>query len=192
MRRTILVLLVVGCVAGLTRPSLADVGSGDRPSFEVTTVDGDTIDLETWRGKAVLVDFWASWCAPCRASFPFYDKLADEYDEHFRVLAVSVDEKKAAVDEFLEELDVSFPVTIDTDHALASKFEPPTMPTCYLIGPAGKVRWVHTGFEEAHEEELEEKVETLVEEAKNTESGTQEEKRPGDDDQTNDDSNDQE
>lgn len=145
----------------------AKVESGDTPTLSVKTIDGEKLRLEEWRGRVVLVDFWASWCEPCRASFPFYRRLAEEYDDElFRILAVSVDEKRSDAEGFVEKFDVPFPVAVDADHELAGRFEPPTMPTCYLIGPDGEVRLVHQGFEESDEATIEKHVERLVAEAK--------------------------
>lgn len=154
---TIVALFVAAPVAGYS-----EIEKGDTPELQVETLDGETRSLEEWRGKVVLVDFWATWCDPCRDSLPFYERLADEYDDRFRVLAVSVDERKSAVASFVDRHDFSFDVAFDDGHAIADRFEPPTMPTCYLIGPDGEVEFVHAGFEEGDDAALAERVESLV------------------------------
>lgn len=176
MKRLAYVSIVIATVFLLVNPSTAELEPGDRPSLEVTTVDGTDIDLTDWRDRVVLIDFWATWCPPCRVSFPFYRSLAEKYDdEHFRVLAVSVDEEKRAVSKFLEKHDVPFAVTVDSDHKLVSKFKPDSMPTCYLVGPDGRIRYVHEGFEESDESELSERIASLVEEAKRSDDSEERE-----------------
>lgn len=169
MKRPIVMIALVTCVAGLARPSSAAVESGDEPELDVSTIDGESVELDEWRGDAVLIDFWATWCQPCRVSFPFYQDLADEYDEHFHVLAVSVDEDSSSVETFVDQHDITFPVAVDNDHSIASEFEPPTMPTSYLIGPKGEVRSLHEGFEKSDRSELRDEIESLVSEAKESE-----------------------
>lgn len=160
IRSSALAILVLALSLSST-PSRAEVEPDDRPTLEVETIDGDSVSLEQWRGKVVLVDFWATWCEPCRDSLPFYDSLAADHDD-FRILAVSVDENQSTVTDFLDQRDLSIDVAIDGDHEIAAQFEPPTMPTCYLIGPKGSVQFVHSGFEEGDEELLTEKVESLL------------------------------
>ncbi|MFB6264195.1 MAG: TlpA family protein disulfide reductase [Bradymonadaceae bacterium] len=151
----------------------AEVSSGDQPTVEATTIDGEPLDSSDWRGTVVLVDFWATWCTPCRKSFPFYAKLAQKYDrENFRVVAVSVDEKRADIVDFLDEFDVPFDVVHDADHTLAERFEPPTMPTSYLIGPGGTVREVHEGFRPEDKPTIERRVADLVADARSAGGST--------------------
>ena len=147
MRHNVLAALVmlVGLLASSS--ALAGVDEGDRPQLEAKSLSGDEIDLEALRGKVVLVDFWATWCKPCVKSFPFYSKLVDTYgDRGFMVVGVSVDRDRSLVERFVDAHQVSFPVVVDTDHALTRRFGPTTMPTAYLIARSGKVVEVHAGF----------------------------------------------
>ncbi len=104
-------------------------------------------DLATLQGKVVIVDFWASWCEPCRASMPFYEDL---YQRHradgFEVVAVSIDEDVALARRFMDSVSVSFTVVWDADHVAAERFRPRTMPSSYVIDRQGVVRHVHVGF----------------------------------------------
>jgi thiol-disulfide isomerase/thioredoxin len=115
-------------------------------------------------GKVVLVDFWASWCAPCKASFPMMAKLQRDFGpKGFVVVAVGIDEKAAAADAFVKKLSPDFPAVHDQGQTLVRKVEVPTMPTSYLIGRDGKVRFVHQGFHgDRTEAELRRQIETLV------------------------------
>jgi len=98
-------------------------------------------------GKVVLLDFWASWCAPCKASFPAYSRLSTELSaKGLVIIAVSVDEDASAYDSFVRRMKPPFFVALDRGHKLVERVQVPTMPTSYLIDRRGRVRFVHQGF----------------------------------------------
>ncbi len=98
-------------------------------------------------GRVVLVDFWATWCAPCRASFPAYSALQRELgDRGFTLVAVSVDKQKGAYDEFLARFAPAFTTVRDGKQSLVGEVRVPAMPTSYLIDRHGVLRAVHSGF----------------------------------------------
>lgn len=103
--------------------------------------------LPNTKNQVVLLDFWASWCGPCKQSFPEIERLFQEYKGRgLTVIAVSVDEDRAAMQKFLKNHGVSFPVAWDRTQALVAKAEPAAMPTSLLIDRAGRIRFVHNGF----------------------------------------------
>ncbi len=109
--------------------------------------------LPATAGKIVLVDFWASWCAPCQASFPAYSRLYAEYAARGLVIvAVSVDENPAAYAAFVRRFHPPFAALNDRGQQLVREVDVPAMPTCYLVGRDGRVRAVHTGFHGADTE----------------------------------------
>jgi thiol-disulfide isomerase/thioredoxin len=98
-------------------------------------------------GRVVLVDFWATWCGPCKTSFPFYSALQTELAPRgFTIVAVSVDQKAAPYSEFVKRLAPSFQTVRDGAQKLVAETRPPGMPTCYLLDRHGVLRLVHTGF----------------------------------------------
>jgi thiol-disulfide isomerase/thioredoxin len=119
-------------------------------------------------GRVVMVDFWASWCAPCKASFPAYARLqARLADRGFVIIAVSVDDNPAAFASFVSRLKPPFATVEDRSHALVEAVQVPTMPTCYLVDRRGVVRFVHAGFRgEQTERELTSEIEALLAEGK--------------------------
>lgn len=121
-------------------------------------------EIPATTGKVVLVDFWASWCAPCKASFPMMAKLQKDYVARGLVIvAVSVDEKPAAAVAFAKKLAPTFPTVHDRTQKLVTAVVAPTMPTSYLIGRDGRVRFRHEGFHgDVTERELRKEIETLL------------------------------
>jgi thiol-disulfide isomerase/thioredoxin len=115
-------------------------------------------------GKVLLVDFWASWCAPCKASFPVYSRLQSDYaGRGLEVVAVSVDDSAAAYAAFVAKLKPSFVTVHDAGHKLVSVVQVPTMPTSYLVDRAGKVRYMHAGFHgDQTERELRKEIDELL------------------------------
>lgn len=98
-------------------------------------------------GKVTLVDFWASWCPPCKASFPAMAKLDEEFaGRGFQIIAVSIDEKPAAAQAFLEKMAPPFVALHDRNQKLAEQVVLPTMPSSYLLDRSGHVRYIHAGF----------------------------------------------
>jgi thiol-disulfide isomerase/thioredoxin len=113
----------------------------DLSGFELS---GELPDLE---GKVVLVDFWASWCAPCKASFPAMNELYQELkDEGFIILAVSVDSTEKAYKEFAETSAVSFSLIYDAEKQLVKAAEIEVMPTSIMVDKQGIIRSIHKGY----------------------------------------------
>lgn len=132
----------------LAGPGMAAAGvkPGDVfPSLAGAELAGGALPVTA--GKVVLVDFWASWCAPCKASFPAYARLYDEYAPRGLVLiAVSVDENPAAYAAFVKRHAPPFTTLRDSRQRLVKLVAVPTMPTSYLVGRDGRVRYLHPGF----------------------------------------------
>lgn len=106
-----------------------------------------TFLLAKHKGKVIYLDFWASWCGPCRKSFPWMNKIQSTYStENFTVISVNVDNDKVLAKEFLRTLPASFPVIYDPKGQLAKKYNVKGMPSSYLINSNGELVQQHTGF----------------------------------------------
>lgn len=150
--------------------ALADIKTGDK--FPDMKVPGMAVlgsgDLGNTTGAVVLVDFWASWCAPCKASFPAMAKLHAEYaGRGLIIIAVSVDEKLNDAVRFAKKLAPPFLTLHDREQNLVKQVVVPTMPTSYLVGRDGTVRFVHTGYHgPASDKEIRTEIEALLNESK--------------------------
>lgn len=116
------------------------------------------------QGKTVLIDFWASWCAPCRKSFPALDSLQKQFAaQGLIVLAVNVDEDTAKMDQFMKDHPVSFAVVHDASQKLVEAAGVEAMPSSFLVDAAGVIRFAHAGFkEESTPDEYRKEIETLL------------------------------
>ncbi len=122
--------------------------------------------LEEGKGRVVILDFWGTFCEPCKKSFPKYQELVDQFGGDLAVLAVSVDDpedtKKEALEEFAKETGAKFTIVWDKDHKAAETYKPPTMPSSFVIDKDGVVRHMHVGFKEGEEAELDKEVKELL------------------------------
>jgi thiol-disulfide isomerase/thioredoxin len=122
---------------------------------------------ETLKGKVVLLDFWASWCEPCKLSFPVMEELRKRHAaEGLMIVAVSVDEHRADMQAFLKKQPASFTVLRDARQKLVEKVSVETMPASFLIDRQGKVRFVHAGFRgDETKKKYEREIELLLKQA---------------------------
>jgi thiol-disulfide isomerase/thioredoxin len=123
------------------------------------------LDLSAYRGKVVYLDFWASWCAPCQASFPWMADLQSDFGSRgLVVIAVNVDHDHAAADRFLSNHAANFKIVFDPNGSLAAKYKVSGMPMTFLIGRDGRVRTNHSGFFEKKEEAYASQIAQLLSE----------------------------
>ncbi|CAN5468764.1 TlpA disulfide reductase family protein [soil metagenome] len=135
-------------------PALAVDAGQTAPGFTLPAKDGSTTKLADLRGKVVWVDFWASWCGPCRQSFPWMNSVIKRYPE-LQVVGINVDQKREDADRFLAKTPADFNIAFDTKGATPTAYAAKGMPTSYLIGKDGKVLMVHSGFTSGDVPELE-------------------------------------
>jgi len=137
------------------------------PDFETKqlTEPGGSFKLSRQLGKVVYVDFWASWCTPCRYSFPILDGLADKYGaQGFMVVGVNQDDSVKDREAFRQKVPVKFALLDDGDHDVAKAFDVKAMPCGYLIDRKGILRRIHLGFDASTPEKLEAEIQLLLKE----------------------------
>lgn len=137
------------------------------PPFSLNDIDGkQTRSLSDFRGLVVYLDFWASWCAPCRKSLPLLNELRNElHDQGFEVIAVNLDEEPEMGLEFLQEYPVDYPVLFDVDGSTPRSYEVRAMPTSFIIDRDGNLKVVHEGFNPADMAKIKQKVIQLLAES---------------------------
>jgi len=128
------------------------------PAFTLPGLKGD-VSLESLRGKTVLVDFWASWCGPCRQSFPWMNDLQKRYgDKGLTIVAVNLDKDREFANAFLAEVPASFTVVFDPAGTTAERYKVKAMPTTVLVSADGHVLVTHTGFDARKAPEFEAQI----------------------------------
>jgi len=128
----------------------------------------EVLDLNQYKNKVLLIDFWATWCPPCMQSMPFLNTLRNEFKEQgFEILAINVDEDIFAAKDFLIKYPVDYPVVFDSSGDCPTKYDVKAMPSSYFVDQSGKVRVIHLGFRSADEDEIRTIVLKLLKEGKN-------------------------
>jgi peroxiredoxin len=121
------------------------------------------VKLSNYRGQVVYLDFWASWCQPCRQSFTWMNKMQSLYgEEGFKVIAINLDESREKADKFLKQIPADFEVAFDPRGNTAESYQVRAMPSSYIIDKHGKVVHANLGFRAKDEEKLEERIRSLI------------------------------
>jgi len=123
----------------------------------------ESLNLDAYRGKVVLVDFWASWCVPCRESFPWLNAMQAKYgDRGLVIIGVNLDHERTDAERFLKDFPARFDILYDPAGALATQYEVPGMPSSYVFGPDGRLINKHIGFRVAARDEREAELQSLL------------------------------
>ena len=154
--RIITALLVGALLSGLL--------IGSALATELSELEGSPVNsMQQLKGKVVLVDFWASWCLPCRKSFPWLNTMQQQHAAAgLLVLAVNEDSDRAEASRFLQQVPAQFAVLYDEAGALAEQYQLPGMPSSFLIDKKGQVRYRHIGFKQADIADYEAKIRQLL------------------------------
>lgn len=133
------------------------------PDFTLKTSTGENLRLAEQRGKVVMINFWASWCAPCRQEMPILDELYQRYERAgFTLLGVNVEQDSGAAQRFLEEVGVSFPILFDPTSEVSRTYQVSAMPTTVMVDRDGQVRYVNRGYRPGDEEKYRDQIRELI------------------------------
>jgi thiol-disulfide isomerase/thioredoxin len=162
MRIVFATLLLLGLpLTTHAKASGAPPRSATAPHFVLPTRDG-SVALDSLRAKVVLIDFWASWCEPCRRSFPWLESMHERYSgKGLAIVAINLDKTRDPAFAFLEKYPARFTVAFDPDGKTAEAFKVKGMPSSFVLGPTGAILHAHSGFDPKKTGA----IETLIQEA---------------------------
>ena len=133
------------------------------PGFKLLAASGIPVSLAQYKGKVVYLDFWASWCGPCKESLPFMNELqATLGSRGLVVLAVNIDKRREDAERMIKKVGPKFSVLYDPEGTVPAMYALPTMPSSYIIGKDGVVRTVHRGFRDGESEEIVAQIKKLM------------------------------
>ncbi len=159
MRASLFAVALAALVAGNVH---AQAVGQPAPAFDLPGANGN-VRLADLKGKVVYVDFWASWCAPCKQSFPWMNEMQAKHGARgLQVVGVTVDRKREDAEKFVAAVPARFAVAFDASGKVAEAYQPKGMPTSFLIGADGVVRAMHVGFKDSDRAELEREIEAAL------------------------------
>jgi peroxiredoxin len=155
---------ILGAVL-LAQSALALANPSPAQNFTLKSAQGSNIRLSEYRGQVVLVNFWASWCGPCRQEFPHLDDLHRRYAGlGFTVFGVNVEQNRQQAEKVLRDIPVTFPILFDDDNVVSKLYSVDAMPMSVLIDRAGNLRYVHRGYKPGYEAIYDKQIRALIKE----------------------------
>lgn len=155
--------LAVGFVVPGTAVAKAPAIGAIAPDFTLRSSLGKNLKLSEYRGQVIMINFWASWCSPCRQEMPELNRLYAQYQRAgFVLLGVNIDDNPKAAQELIVQLGVRFPVLFDSAKLVSGRYDIDAMPSTLLIDRDGKVRYLHRGYQRGVEKEYEVKLRELL------------------------------
>jgi peroxiredoxin len=143
----------------------ADINSGPAPDFALKSHGGENLRLSEFRGEVVMINFWASWCGPCRQEMPLLDELYTQYQPlGFTILGVNVEEDPSKARQLLKDSPVNFPILYDDKSEVSKLYKVVAMPSTVLVDRDGNVRYLHQGYKPGYEESYQQQVRALIRE----------------------------
>ena len=163
MARWLAALALALAAAGAGAQALKPWSGGATPPLALEDVDGKTRRLADYRGSTVLVNFWATWCGPCREEMPSMERLRAAMEgKPFVILAVNVGESGRIARDFAERLSLGFPLLLDRDTRTAKTWRARILPASYVIDPDGAIRFAHYGGLDWASADVRKKIEGLM------------------------------
>lgn len=167
MRRKILRLVLLACLSGalLPVPVVAGEAAGPAADFSLPSRGGPPVALSALRGQVVLINFWATWCGPCRKEMPLLEQIQKKYAPlGFTMLGINVEEDTTHMEAFLGDVPVSFPVLLDPANRVSKLYEVAAMPSTVIIDRKGNIRYIHQGYQAGDESRYQDVIRQLIRE----------------------------
>ncbi len=145
--------------------AIAGGSIGPAPDFSLTSRDGSVVQLSSLKGNVVLINFWATWCAPCRQEMPLLDAIYQKYNHvGFEMLGINVENDAKGAERYLTETPVTFPILFDPTGKVSKQYNVKAMPSTVLVDRQGNVRHVHFGYKPGYENDYQDQIRALVRE----------------------------
>ncbi|MGD8526027.1 MAG: TlpA disulfide reductase family protein [Thioalkalispiraceae bacterium] len=149
----------------LFNPSHAETLSGVAPDFTLKSHSGANLKLSEQRGNVVMINFWASWCGPCRQEMPLLDALYKKYKKlGFTIWGVNIEPDSSSAKKLLKDIPVTFPILFDTANTVSKQYNVTAMPSTVLVDRNGNLRYLHKGYKPGYENEYRKQVKKLLRE----------------------------
>ena len=149
----------------LTGTASASALTGAAPDFTLKSESGKNLRLSEHRGQVVMINFWASWCGPCRQEMPILDQLQQRYSKAgFTVLGVNVERDSSQAERLLKDMDISFPILFDSDSVVSKLYDVSAMPVTVMIDKDGNMRYLHKGYKPGFEDQYRQQIKELIRE----------------------------
>jgi peroxiredoxin len=146
-------------------PALADPAGAPAPQFTLAARGGHDVSLSQYHGQVVMINFWASWCGPCRQEMPLLENIYKRYNKlGFTLLGVNVEPDSKLAEEWLKATPVSFPILYDTQSKVSKLYDVAGMPSTVIIDRSGKLRTLHRGYKPGDENEYLDSIRSLIRE----------------------------
>jgi thiol-disulfide isomerase/thioredoxin len=157
-------IVALAAALGLSLPALA-TAPGPAPQFSLAARGGSEVSLAQYKGQVVMINFWASWCGPCRQEMPLLESIYKKYNKlGFVMLGVNVEPDSQLANEWLKQTPVSFPILYDKDSKVSKLYDVAGMPSTVIIDRGGKLRMLHRGYKPGDENEYLDSIRALVRE----------------------------
>ena len=158
-------IAAIAVALALSLPVLAGSEGGPAPTFSLASRAGSQVSLAQYKGQVVMINFWASWCGPCRQEMPLLESIYKKYGKMgFTMLGVNVEPDSNAANEWLKATPVSFPILYDKDSKVSKLYDVEGMPSTVIIDRSGKLRKLHRGYKPGDENEYLDSIRALVRE----------------------------
>ncbi|MFI4877624.1 MAG: TlpA disulfide reductase family protein [Steroidobacterales bacterium] len=158
-------IVAIAAALALSLPALAGSEGGPAPAFSLGSRAGSQVSLAQYKGQVVMINFWASWCGPCRQEMPLLESIYKKYGKMgFTMIGVNVEPDSNAANEWLKQTPVSFPILYDKDSKVSKLYDVSGMPSTVIIDRSGKLRMLHRGYKPGDENEYLDSIRTLVRE----------------------------
>jgi thiol-disulfide isomerase/thioredoxin len=158
-------IAAVAAALALSLPALAGSSAGPAPAFTLGSRGGQDVSLAQYKGQVVMINFWASWCGPCRQEMPLLESIYKKYNRMgFTMLGVNVEPDSQKANEWLKDTPVSFPILYDKDSKVSKLYDVAGMPSTVIIDRNGNLRALHRGYKPGDENEYLDSIRTLIRE----------------------------